>query len=357
MTAQGRSGLVFISHASADADRAALICLQLENEGIGCWLAPRDIPAGHRYGEAILDGIDDCAVFLLLLSEAAGASPHVINEVEEGASKNKPILVVRTIPMNPPHENRNGAAPPGRTGRGDWLRIAREGGSHAMSWMCGWTAGGRRAWSALMCVAALASHTAGTLNANPGATDVINVAAVAGNGQPVNGYHVINRQASPNLTGCNDPSPAATGANVYACDPSEAAAQVCWPAPGSVLCAADPWSKSLRRFPSPGALPAVNPPAAPRPFAMLLDDGTRCILPNGIDLGGRADGTVPIYGCGQPMLSLGVLAPPDWDPAAAIDRSQPLWAVYVGQLGPPTTPFQPPIRHTVTTAWFAGSAG
>jgi hypothetical protein len=89
------------------------------------------------------------------------------------------------------------------------------------------------------------------------------------------------------------------------------------------------------------------------PFALLLDDGTRCILPNGIDLGGRADGTVPVYGCGQKKLSLGVLAPPDWDPALAVDRSQPLWAVYVGQLGPPTTPFETPRRHAVTTAWFA----
>ena len=92
------------------------------------------------------------------------------------------------------------------------------------------------------------------------------------------------------------------------------------------------------------------------PFALVLDDGTRCVLPNGGAWGGRADGTVPVYGCGQTTWSLGVLAPPDWDPASAIDRSQPLWAVYVGQLGPPTTPFQPPIRHTVTTAWFAGSA-
>jgi hypothetical protein len=71
--------------------------------------------------------------------------------------------------------------------------------------------------------------------------------------------------------------------------------------------------------------------------------------------GGRADGTVPMYGCGQTTWSLGILAPPDWNPADAIDRTQPLWAVYVGQLGPPTT-CQPPIRHTVTTAWFAGNA-
>jgi hypothetical protein len=208
-----------------------------------------------------------------------------------------------------------------------------------------------RASAALMFVAVVALHTAEQVGADPGATNVVTVVAVNASGQPVNGYYVINRQASPNVSACPGPSPAAVTSNIYECDPPEAAAEVCWPASASLLCMTNPWSKTLRRFPSPGALPAVNPPAAPVPFAMQLDDGTRCILPNGIDLGGRADATVPIYGCGQ---NIGVLAPPDWDPALAIDRTQPLWAVYVGQLGPRDTPFPVPIRHTVTTAWFAG---
>jgi hypothetical protein len=197
----------------------------------------------------------------------------------------------------------------------------------------------------------VALQSAGVADAEA-VTNVVNVTAVGANGQPMNGYHVVNRQASPNLNGCDRSSVAAVTNNIYACDPPEAAAEVCWPAPASVLCLADPWTKALRRFPAPGHLPAVAAPQPARPFAMVLDDGTRCILPNGIDLGGRWDGTVPIYGCGDD-LSTGVLAPPDWNAPDAIDRTQPLWAVYVGQLGPPTTPQQPPIRHTVRTAWFA----
>jgi hypothetical protein len=220
--------------------------------------------------------------------------------------------------------------------------------------MCVSAAGWIRAFAAPMLVAAVGLQTSGNLIADPGATDVITVVAVGANGQPINGYHVINRPPSPNVSSCNDSSPAAVADNIYSCDPSQAAAEVCWPAPASLLCLADPWTKSLRRFPSPGALPTVDPRESPMPFALVLDDGTRCILPNGIDLGGRADGTVPVYGCGHKQLSLGVLAPPDWDPALAIDRSQPLWAVYIGQLGTPTTPFETPRRHTVTTAWFAG---
>lgn len=94
-------GRVFLSHSSNDADRAALLCLQLENEGISCWLAPRDIPAGHRYSEAIVDGIDECSVFVLLYSEAASNSTHVVNELEHSASKGKRILVIRTDDADP----------------------------------------------------------------------------------------------------------------------------------------------------------------------------------------------------------------------------------------------------------------
>ena len=108
--------------------------------------------------------------------------------------------------------------------------------------MWGPVGGCTRASAALMVVAAVALQTPGRVSANPGATDVITVAAVAENGRPISGYHVVNRQASPNLTGCNDPSPAAVSDKIYACDPSQAAAEVCWPAPASLLCLADPWS-------------------------------------------------------------------------------------------------------------------
>jgi hypothetical protein len=69
------------------------------------------------------------------------------------------------------------------------------------------------------------------------------------------------------------------------------------------------------------------------PFALLLDDGTPCILSSGIDLGGRADGEGAVYGCGTETLSLGVVIPQGREPASAIDRSQPLWTVDVGRLG------------------------
>ena len=204
-------------------------------------------------------------------------------------------------------------------------------------------------------VGVVALQAPGHVGAAPGATVTITVKAVAASGEPVNGYQVANRQGSPNLSACLVPSPAAVGKNIYACEPAQAAAEVCWPAPASVLCLTDPWSQALRRFAAPGALPAVDPPATPMPFALQLDDGTRCILPNGVDWGARADDMVPAYGCNPGKTSLAVLITPGDDPVSAIDRSQPVWVVRVGELGPRDTPFEWPRRHAVTTAWFAGN--
>jgi hypothetical protein len=212
-----------------------------------------------------------------------------------------------------------------------------------------------RASVGLTLVGAFALSPPGHLSAAPGATVTITAKAVAASGDPVNGYQVANRQGSPNLSACPGPSPAAVGTDIYSCEPAQAAAEVCWPAPASVLCLMDPWSRALRRFAAPGALPAVDPPATPMPFALELDDGTRCILPNGIDWGARADDMVPAYGCNPGKTSIGVLIAPGDDPVSAIDRSQPAWVVRVGELGPRDTPFESPRRHVVTTAWFAGN--
>jgi hypothetical protein len=186
------------------------------------------------------------------------------------------------------------------------------------------------------------------------ATQSVTVVAVA-DGQPVNGYTVINRQPSPNLSSCPGPSPAAVGNDIYTCEPGQALAQVCWPAPASVLCAVDPWNKELRRFAAPGALPEVTPPATPIPFGILLDDESTCVLAGGADWGGRRDGLVPAYVCDPRAMSRGVLIDPGQDLASAVDRSQPAWTVRVGLLGPRGASFEPPHRVTVTTAWFAGN--
>lgn len=94
-------GGLFISHATADAGVAQAVCAGLEAGGMRCWIAPRDILPGRRYAEAIVDGIEECDVFVLVFSAAAGESPHVANEIEKAASKDKRIFLVRIDETDP----------------------------------------------------------------------------------------------------------------------------------------------------------------------------------------------------------------------------------------------------------------
>lgn len=86
---------VFISHSSKNADVADKACRKLESEGIKCFLAPRDIQAGHMYADDILDAINSSDAVLLLLSKDADASPHVLREIERAVSKRIPVLVYK----------------------------------------------------------------------------------------------------------------------------------------------------------------------------------------------------------------------------------------------------------------------
>lgn len=86
---------IFISHSSKDAEIAAKLCERLERNGIKCFIAPRDIRSGREYAEELLNGIDHSAAVILLMSENANHSPHVLREVERAVSKSIPILVYK----------------------------------------------------------------------------------------------------------------------------------------------------------------------------------------------------------------------------------------------------------------------
>lgn len=86
---------VFISHSSNNADIASYICSMIENNGHRCFIAPRDIRSGYEYAEEIINGIDNSDVMLLLLSQDANDSPHVLREIERAVSKKIPVIVYK----------------------------------------------------------------------------------------------------------------------------------------------------------------------------------------------------------------------------------------------------------------------
>jgi formylglycine-generating enzyme required for sulfatase activity len=93
--------MVFISYASEDATIADRIRTRLEQSGVGCWIAPRDIEAGTSFPAAITAAIRSCDAQLLLLTAQANASRHVLSEVELAFNAGKPILAVLVGKVTP----------------------------------------------------------------------------------------------------------------------------------------------------------------------------------------------------------------------------------------------------------------
>ena len=73
---------VFISHSSVDSKLAYAMCIYLEQKGIRCWIAPRDIPGGVKYGKSIIMGVKTCKIMVVLFNNNANDSEGVETEVE-----------------------------------------------------------------------------------------------------------------------------------------------------------------------------------------------------------------------------------------------------------------------------------
>ncbi len=83
---------IFVSHATQDELVAKEITAALENQGVGTWLATRDIQVGDNYASQIYSAIAESTHFLVLLSPASIASNHVKRELNLAVDKDITIL-------------------------------------------------------------------------------------------------------------------------------------------------------------------------------------------------------------------------------------------------------------------------
>ncbi|AWG45913.1 MULTISPECIES: toll/interleukin-1 receptor domain-containing protein [unclassified Massilia] len=92
---------VFLSHSHVDKSHADAICHCLENAGVRCWVAPRDIRPSEDWAEAIINGMDQCRILLLIFSSSSNNSPQVRREVERAVNKGLTILPFRIEAVAP----------------------------------------------------------------------------------------------------------------------------------------------------------------------------------------------------------------------------------------------------------------
>ena len=92
---------VFISHAREDGEPAERVCRILEDKGIRCWIASRDVAQGSSFDDASLEAATRARVVVLILSSRTGGSRAVLREAEAACRGGTPILPVRIEDVAP----------------------------------------------------------------------------------------------------------------------------------------------------------------------------------------------------------------------------------------------------------------
>ena len=87
---------VFISYASPNFDTAIEIRDHFEDNGLKCWMAPRNITAGRHWTEDIMLGIIASKILVLVYSEHSQKSKYVKSELQNAMKYNKTILTYNT---------------------------------------------------------------------------------------------------------------------------------------------------------------------------------------------------------------------------------------------------------------------
>src|SRR3954463_13732470 len=87
--------LIFLSYASRDKLIADAICSRLENQGIRCWIAPRDVNPGADYSTQISEALEGSPGLVMVFSSGSNASRHVKSEIDRAFSLDKVIIPFR----------------------------------------------------------------------------------------------------------------------------------------------------------------------------------------------------------------------------------------------------------------------
>ena len=93
---------VFISHSAQDKKVSETICASLEQSGMRCWIAPRDVRPGKSFPGEITRAIQQTKVMLLIFSRHSNSSEQVLREVQLAVDSHVPIVRLRIedIPLS-----------------------------------------------------------------------------------------------------------------------------------------------------------------------------------------------------------------------------------------------------------------
>ena len=92
---------VFISYSNHDKPTADAICARLEQDGVRCWYAPRDIRPGEIWAESIIKTIETVKVMVVVFTADSNKSPQVLKEITNAVSAGVTIVPFKLTDQQP----------------------------------------------------------------------------------------------------------------------------------------------------------------------------------------------------------------------------------------------------------------
>lgn len=86
---------IFISYSSKDQPIVEKLTQFLENNGLSCFVAYRDIPKGVVWAAIITEAIECCKMMIVVFSDNYNFSNHVDREIEICCDEKKPIITYK----------------------------------------------------------------------------------------------------------------------------------------------------------------------------------------------------------------------------------------------------------------------
>jgi adenylate cyclase len=92
---------IFISYSRKDSEQALQLAERLQGEGMSVWIDQRGIEAAKSWSAEIVDAIEGCRVFLLLLSSTSVNSENVAKELSLAFESKRVLLpvVIEDVPL------------------------------------------------------------------------------------------------------------------------------------------------------------------------------------------------------------------------------------------------------------------
>lgn len=92
---------VFISYSTKDKVITDAICARLEQSGLRCWYAPRDIEPGADWAGSIVEAVGASRVMVLIFTPHSNASAQVLREVDCAVAAGVTVIPFRLTDTEP----------------------------------------------------------------------------------------------------------------------------------------------------------------------------------------------------------------------------------------------------------------